>query len=164
VPPARVRLTASKSSLGRHSNLRLARPPGSDSTSTQKTVSASPDPRARTQPRLRRRSPPRPTLGLGLNLDPGRRSPPRPTPGLRLNLDSEDGLRLARPPGSDSTSTRKTVSASPDPRARTQPRPPDDGLRLARPPGSNSTSTSKESPPHSGRPHHKGGHHYPTPS
>jgi hypothetical protein len=60
----------------------------------------------------------------------------------RLNLDSEDGLRLARPPGSDSTSTsgrwspprptpglglnldlRTTVSTSPDPRARTQPRP-----------------------------------------
>jgi hypothetical protein len=66
-----------------------------------------PDPRARTQPRL------------------GRRSPPRPTPGLGLNLDSEDGLRLARPPGSDSTST------------------PEDDLRLARPQGSDSTSTSE---------------------
>jgi hypothetical protein len=34
VPPARVRLTAAKSSLGRHRKLRLARPQGSDSTST----------------------------------------------------------------------------------------------------------------------------------
>jgi hypothetical protein len=35
---------------------------------------------------------------------------------------SEDGLRLARPQGSDSTTTWKTTnSASPDPRARTQP-------------------------------------------
>jgi hypothetical protein len=99
VPPARVRLTATKSSLGRHRNLRLARPQGSDSTSPRTTISASPDPRARTRPRL------------------GRRSPPRPTPGLGLDLASDDDLRLARPQGSDSTST------------------PEDGLRLARPPG-----------------------------
>jgi hypothetical protein len=98
-----VRLKAAKSSLGRHRNLRLARPQGSDSTSLQKTVSASPDPRARTRPRLRRRSPPRPTPRLGLDLAP------------------EDSLRLARPQGSDLTSPRTTISASPDPRARTQP-------------------------------------------
>jgi hypothetical protein len=147
VPPTRVRLTAAKSSLGRHRNLCLARPQGSDSTSTRKTVSASPDPRTRAQPRLGRRSPPRPTPGLGLNLDSGRRSPPRPTPGLGLDLD-----------------LRTRVSASPDPRARTQPRPPDDGLRLARPPGSDSSSASEESPPRLGRPRHKGDHHYPTPS
>jgi hypothetical protein len=70
------------------------------------TVSASPEPRARAQPRLGRRSPPRPTPGLGLNLDLGRRSPPCPTPGLGLNLD-----------------LWTTVSTSPEPRARTQPRP-----------------------------------------
>jgi hypothetical protein len=34
VPPARVRLTAAKSSLRRHRKLRLGRPQGSDSTST----------------------------------------------------------------------------------------------------------------------------------
>jgi hypothetical protein len=69
----------------------------------------------------------------------------------------EDGLRLSRPQGSDSTST------------------PEDGLRLARPQGSNSTSTpeddlclarpqgsstSEESPPRptsgSDRPRHRG--------
>jgi hypothetical protein len=61
---------------------------------------------------LGRRSPPRPTPWLGLNLDAGRRTPPRPIPGLRLNLDSEDGLRLARPQGTDSTST----SEEPPPR------------------------------------------------
>jgi hypothetical protein len=106
-----VRLTATKSSLGRHRNLRLARPQGSDSTSPRTTISASdddlclarpqgsdstslrttisasPDPRAQTQPRLGRQSPPRPTPGLELSLYSGRRSPPRLTPGLRLSLD-----------------------------------------------------------------------------
>jgi hypothetical protein len=106
VPPARVRLTAAKSSLGRHRKLRLARSQGSNSTSTsedglrlartpartqprsRKTVSASPDPRART--------PPRPRKTVSASPDPRARTQPRP---------------------------RKTVSASPDPRARTQPRP-----------------------------------------
>jgi hypothetical protein len=106
VPPARVRPTAAKSSLGCHRNLclarpqgsdststpeddlRLARPQGSDSTSPRTMVSASPDPRARTLPR------PRKTVSAS------------PDPRARTQL---------RP--------RTTVSASPDPRARTQPRP-----------------------------------------
>jgi hypothetical protein len=84
-----VRLTATKSSLGRHRNLCLARPQGSDSTSPRTMISASPDPRARTRPRLGRRSPPRPTPRLGLSLYSRRRSPPRRTPGLGLSLDLE---------------------------------------------------------------------------
>jgi hypothetical protein len=44
--------------------------------------------------------------------------------GLAPVSASEDGLCLARPQGSDSATTQKTTdSASPDPRARTQPRP-----------------------------------------
>jgi hypothetical protein len=70
------------------------------------------------------RTPIRPTPGLGLGLSPGRRRTPiRPTPGLGLGLSpgrrrtpfarpqvsdsalaSANGLRLARPRGSDSTS------------------------------------------------------------
>jgi hypothetical protein len=88
VPPARVRLTAAKSSLGRHRNLRLARPQGSDSTST-------------------------PDDGLRLARPQGSDSTLTTEDGLRLarpqGSDStstpEDGLRLARPQGSDSTST-----------------------------------------------------------
>src|SRR5689334_19093873 len=63
---------------------------------------------------------------------------------------SEDGFRLARPQGSDSASTSE------------------DGLRLARPQGSDSASTSEESSPRptsgSDRPRRRGVHHYPTPS
>jgi hypothetical protein len=72
---------------------------------------------------LERRSPPRPTLGLGLTLDAGRQTPPRPTVGLGLNLYL--GRRTASPDPRARTQPRprKTVSASPDPRARTQPRP-----------------------------------------
>jgi hypothetical protein len=89
----------------------------------------------------RRRTPPRPTPGLGLSLGPRRRrTPPRPTQGSDSTSASADGLRLARPKGSDSISTRKT-----DP-----------------------TSTSEEPPPRptqgSDRPRHRKGHHYPTPS
>jgi hypothetical protein len=160
VPPARVRLTAAKSSLGRHRKLHLARPRARTQPRLRKTVSASPDPRARTPPRprktvsaspdpglglnldSRRRSPPRSTLGLGLHLNLGRRSPPRPTQGSDSTSTPEDGLCLARPQGSDSTSTSN------------------DGLRLARPQGSGSTSTSEESPPRptsgSDRPRHRG--------
>jgi hypothetical protein len=80
VPPARVRLTAVKSSLGRHRKLRLARPQGSDSTST-------------------------PEDGLRLARPQGSDSTSTPEDGLRLarpqGSDStstpEDGLRLARP-------------------------------------------------------------------
>jgi hypothetical protein len=121
VPLDRVRLTAAKSSLGRHRKLRLARlqgsapvsasedglrfarPQGSDSTTTQKTTdSASPDPRAQTQPRLRKM--------VSASPDPRARAQPQ---------------------------RWTTNSASPDPRARTQPRPretvsasPDPGLGL----------------------------------
>jgi hypothetical protein len=115
VPLDRVRLTAAKSSLGRHRKLRLTRPQGSGSTSTpddglrlarprartqarpRKTNSTSPDPRARTQPR------PRKTVST--SPDPRARTQPRP---------------------------RKTNSASPDPRAQTRPRPRR-SLCLARP-------------------------------
>jgi hypothetical protein len=56
----------------------------------------------------RRRTLIRPTPGLRLGLSPGRRRTPlRPTPGLGLSLASADGLRLARPRGSDSTSATK---------------------------------------------------------
>jgi hypothetical protein len=129
VPLDRVRLTAAKSSLGRHGKLRLARPRARTQPQPRKTVSASPDPRARTQPRPRKTVSASPDLGLGLSLDPGRRSPPRPTPGLGLSL----GLGRRSPPrptqGSDSATT------------------PEDGLCLARPQGPDSTSTSEEPPP-----------------
>jgi hypothetical protein len=115
------------------------------------TVSASPDPGLglyldlgrrsppRPTPELRlslysgKRSPPRPTPGLGLYLDLGRQSPPRPTLGLGLYLD----LGRRSPPHSTPglgllPRLRTTVSASLDPRARTQPRPRR-SLRLTRP-------------------------------
>jgi hypothetical protein len=61
----------------------------------------------------------------------------------------DDGLRLARPEGSDSASTS------------------DDGLRLARPQGLDSTSTSEEPPPRptsgSDLPRHRGGPSLPYP-
>jgi hypothetical protein len=143
VPLDRVRLTAAKSSLGRHRKLRLARPQSSGSSST-------------------------PDDGLCLARPQGSDSASTSEDGLRLarpqgsNSAStpEDGLRLARPQGSDSASTpedglhlarppelglnldlgrrspprptpgartqprpRTTVSTSPDPRAQTQPRP-----------------------------------------
>jgi hypothetical protein len=62
------------------------------------TVSASPDPRARAQPRLRKTDSDSP--------DPRARTQPRPP---------DDGLCLARPPGSDSTST--STSEEPPPRS-----------------------------------------------
>jgi hypothetical protein len=113
VPPARVRLTAAKSSLGRHRKLRLARPQGSDSTSDN---------------------------GLRLARPQGSDSTSTPEDGLRLarpqGSDStstlDDGLRLARPRARTQPRPRTTVSASPDPRARTQHRPRR-SLRLARP-------------------------------
>jgi hypothetical protein len=88
VPLDRVRLTAAKSSLGRHRKLRLIQPQGSDSTST-------------------------PDDGLRLARPQGSDSTSTPDDGLRLarpqGSDStstpDDGLRLARPQGSDSTST-----------------------------------------------------------
>jgi hypothetical protein len=88
VPPARVRLTTAKSSLGRHRKLRLARPQGSDSTSTSED-------------------------GLRLARPQGPDSPSTSEDGLRLarpqgsdsTSTSEDSLHLARPQGSDSAST-----------------------------------------------------------
>jgi hypothetical protein len=170
-------------------SLRLARPPGlglnldlgrrspprpTPGARTQprprKTVSASPDPRARTQPR------PRTTVSAS----------PDPR-GSDSASTSEDGLRLARPPGlglnldlgrrspprptpraRTQPRPRKTVSASPDPRGSDSASTSEDGLRLARPPGPDSASTSEEPPPcptsSPDRPRHTGGHHYPTPS
>jgi hypothetical protein len=134
VPLDRVRLTAAKSSLGRHrklclarpqgsapvsaseDGLRLARPQGSDSTTTQKTTnSASPDPRARTQPR------PRKTVSAS------------PDQGSDTASASEDGLRLARPGLRHSLGLGLGRRSPPRPtRTRTRPRPRR-SLRLARP-------------------------------
>jgi hypothetical protein len=126
VPLDRVRLTAAKSSLGRHRKLHLARPRARTRARPRKTTnSASPDPglglglspeRRRTPPRPspglglglgtgRQRTPPRPTPGLGLGLGLSRRSPSRPTQGLGLDLDlgrqtrprPQKSLRLALP-------------------------------------------------------------------
>jgi hypothetical protein len=78
VPPARVRLTTAKFSLGR-------RTPPRPTLGLGLSLG------------LRRWSPPRPTPGLGLNLGHGRWSPPRPTPGLSLNLGLGKNRVLARP-------------------------------------------------------------------
>jgi hypothetical protein len=106
VPLDRVRLTAAKSSLGRHRKLRLARPQGSGSTSTlddglRLARPPGSDSALTSEDGLRLVRPP----GLGLNLDAGRQTPPRPTPGLGLSLDLGRrtqprpwrSLRLARP-------------------------------------------------------------------
>jgi hypothetical protein len=95
--------------------LRLARPQGSDSAST-------------------------PEDGLRLARPQGSDSTSSSEDGLRLarpqgsdsTSSSEDGLRLARPGARSPPRLRKTVSASPDPMARTQPRPRR-SHRLARP-------------------------------
>jgi hypothetical protein len=102
----RVRLTAAKSSLGRHRKLRLARPQRSGSTSTLDD-------------------------GLRLARPQGSDSAsasedglPRPTQGSdSASAPEDDELRLARPRARTQPRLRKTTnSASPDPRARTQPR------------------------------------------
>jgi hypothetical protein len=88
VPPVRVRLTAAKSGLRRHRKLRLARPQGSDSTSTSDD-------------------------GLRLARPQGSDSTSTLEDGLRLAQPqgsdsastSDDDLRLARPQGSDLAST-----------------------------------------------------------
>jgi hypothetical protein len=95
VPLDRVRLTAAKSSLGRHRKLRLARPQGSGSNST-------------------------PDDELRLARPQGSDSASTSEDGLRLARPqgsdsastSDDGLRLARPSGPNSTST----SEEPPPR------------------------------------------------
>jgi hypothetical protein len=83
------RPTQGSGSAPEDNELRLARHRARTRARPRKTTnSASPDP------------------GLGLGLSPGRRrTPPRPTQGSDSALASADGLRLARPKGSDSTST-----------------------------------------------------------
>jgi hypothetical protein len=116
-------------------------------------------PRARTwdQPQKTMNSAP-PDPGLGLGLSPGRRRTPlRPTQGSDSGSAPEDGeLRSARPRARTWAQPQKTTdSASPDPRARTQPWPqptvsasPDPRARTRpRPRKTDSTSTSEE-PPH----------------
>jgi hypothetical protein len=108
-------MTAAKSSLGRHRKLRLARPQGSDSTSTPEDGLRLARPRARTQPRLRKT--------VSALPDPRAQTPPRPWTTVSASPD---------PRARTQPRLRKTVSASPDPRARTQPRP-QRSHRLARP-------------------------------
>jgi hypothetical protein len=169
VPPARVRLTAAKFGLRRHRKLRLARPQGSDSTST------SDDGLRLARPR-RSDSTSTTEDGLRLARPQGSDSTSTPDDGLRLarprssdsTSTSDDGLRLARPQGSDSTSTSDDGLRLARPQGSDSASTPDDGLRLARPQGSDSASTLEEPPPRptlgSGRPRRRGVHHYPTPS
>jgi hypothetical protein len=133
VPLDRVRLTAAKSSLGRHGKLRLARHRARTQPRPRKTDSASPDPRARTQPRPwktdsaspdpRARTQPRPRKTDSASPDPRARTQPRPR-----KTDSASPDPRAR----TQSRPRKMDSASPDPRARTQPQPRR-SLHLARP-------------------------------
>jgi hypothetical protein len=115
VPPARVRLTAAKSSLRRHRKLRLARPQGSA------PASASED-------------------GIRLARPQGSDSTSTPVDGLRLarpqGSDSTSTRKTVSaspdPRARTQPRPRKTFSASPDPKGRTQPRPRR-SHRLARP-------------------------------
>jgi hypothetical protein len=134
---------------------------GSDSGSApedDELRSARPRARTRAQPRKTTNSAP-PDPGLGLGLSPGRRRTPlRPTQGSDSGSAPEDGeLRSARPRARTWAQPQKTTnSASPDPRARTQPWPqptvsasPDPGARTRpRPHKTDSTSTSEEPPHH----------------
>jgi hypothetical protein len=95
VPLDRVRLTAAKSSLGRHRKLRLARPQGSDSASTSEDGL-----------RLAR---PQGSDSASTSEDELHLARPQ---GSDSASTSDDGLRLARPSGPDSTST----SEEPPPR------------------------------------------------
>jgi hypothetical protein len=120
--------------------------------------SARPRARTRAQPwKTANSAPPDPGLGLGLSPE-RRRTPLRPTQGSDSGSAPEDNgeLRSARPRARTRAQPRKTTnSASPDPRARTQPWPqptvsasPDPGARTRpRPWKTDSTSTSEE-PPH----------------
>jgi hypothetical protein len=116
VPLDRVRLTAAKSSLGRHRKLRLARPQGSDSDSTSedglrlaRPQGSDSDSTSEDGLRLARPqgSDSDSTLEDGLRLA-------RPQ-GLDSDSTSEDGLRLARPQGSDSASTSEESPSRPTP-------------------------------------------------
>jgi hypothetical protein len=88
MPLDRVRLTAAKSSLGRHRKLRLARPQGSDSASAPED-----DELRLARPQGSASAPEDDELRLA-----------RPQ-GSDSALASADDHRLARPRGSDSTST-----------------------------------------------------------
>jgi hypothetical protein len=92
-------------------------------------------------------------------------------------LASDDGLRLARPQGSDSASALEDDELClAQPQGSDSALASDDGLRLARPGArtrprpqkTDSTSTSEEPPPRptqgSNQPRHRRVHHYPTPS
>jgi hypothetical protein len=113
VPPARVRLTAAKSSLGRHRKLCLARPQGSDSTSTSEgglrlarpqgsdSTSTSEDglrlarPQASDSTSTSEESPPCPTLGSDRPRHRGVHHYPTPS-YLRLR-GTRPASHLARP-------------------------------------------------------------------
>jgi hypothetical protein len=108
--------------------LRSARPRARTRAQPRKTAnSAPPDPGLELNPG-RRRTPPRPNPGLGLGLSPRRRRTPlRLTQGSDLgSAPGDDGLRFARPQGSDSA----LASAN--------------GLGLARPRGSDSTTATED--------------------
>jgi hypothetical protein len=90
VPLARVRLTAAKSSLGRHRKLRLARPQGSDAASAPEDDEL----------RLAR---PQGSDSASAPKDDGLRLA-RPQGLDSASAPADDGLRLARPQGSDSAS------------------------------------------------------------
>jgi hypothetical protein len=95
------------------------------------------------------------------SLDPRARPPEdglrlaRPQ-GSDLTSTSEDDLRLARPQGSDSTSTSEDGLLLARPQGLASTSTSEDGLRLARPQG----SASEESPPRptlgSDRPRYRG--------
>jgi hypothetical protein len=160
VPLNRVRLTAAKSSLGRHRISASPDPRVQTQPRLRKTTnSASPDPRAQTQPRPqkmvfalpdpRARTRPRPRKTDSASLDPRGRTQPRPQGSDSTSAPEDDEHRHARPQGSDSASTpgfgldldlgrwtspRPTlgVGLSLDSRRRTRPRPRR-SLHLARP-------------------------------
>jgi hypothetical protein len=137
-----VRLTAAKSGLGRHRKLRLARPQGSDSASAPED-----DELRLARPQDSASAPEDDELCLA-----------RPQGSDSASAPEDDELRLAQPQGSDSALASADGLRLARPGARTLPRPRK----------TDSTSTSEEPPPRptqgSDRPHHMGGHHYPTPS
>jgi hypothetical protein len=116
VPLNRVRLTAAKSSLGRHRKLRLTRPQGSDSDSTSEDGLCLARPQGSDSYSTSED-------GLRLAQPQGLDSASTSEDGLRLaqpqGLDSdstsEDGLHLARPQGSDSASTSEESPPRPTP-------------------------------------------------
>jgi hypothetical protein len=161
VPLNRVRLTAAKSGPRRHGKLRFARPQGSDSGSAPEddelrfTRPQGSDSGSAPEDDGLRSARPQGSDSGSAPEDDGLRFA-RPQGSDSGSAPEDGGLRFARPQGSDSGSAPKTTnSASPDPRARTQPWPqptvsasPDLGARTRpRPRMTDSTSTSEE-PPH----------------